>query len=80
MKLHPVLLWWTSTSGCSGHTRQRSALKAGYRYERIDIVFDRHQEETIKATNKKQRIKSTRPIRRPIEECDLPLPQNVRTI
>ena len=59
-----------------------TVLKAGYRYERIDIVFDRYREETIKArpTNKKQRIKSTRPIRRPIEGCDLPLPQDVRTI
>ena len=61
--------WWINTSGCSGQARQCSALafgdlantyvstvlKAGYRYERIDIVFDRYQEETIKATNKKQR-------------------------
>ena len=86
--------WWTSTSGCSDQARQCSALafedlvntyvstelKAGYRYERIDIVFYRYQEETIKAAIKKQCIKSTRPIRRPIEGCDLPLPQNVRTI
>ena|SRR6218665_360017 len=68
MKLHPVLLLIDKHySGCSGQARQRSeltfgdlantyvstVLKAGYRYERIDIVVDRYQEETVKAANKK---------------------------
>src|SRR6218665_352080 len=80
--------------GCSGQARQRSALtfgdlsntyvstvlKAGYRYERIDIVFDRYREETIKATNKKNSALNPLGLKDDLlrDARDLPLSQNVR--
>ena len=38
-------------------------LKFGANYQRIDIVFDRYKEETIKGTTRTRRTKSARPIR-----------------
>ncbi|KAJ8893112.1 hypothetical protein PR048_005695 [Dryococelus australis] len=52
-----------------------TVLKVCYRYQRIDVVFDRYREETIKSTTRKRCIKSTRPIRRLIEDRDVPLPK-----
>ncbi|KAJ8888360.1 hypothetical protein PR048_007850 [Dryococelus australis] len=51
-------------------------LKVGYRYQWIDVVFDRYREKTIKSAPRKRRIKSTRPIRRLIEGRDSPMPKN----
>ena len=32
-------------------------LKVGSKYQRIDVVFDRYREETIKGTTRKRRMK-----------------------
>lgn len=57
-------------------TYVRAVLKAGSKYQRVDVVFDRYREETIKGTTRTRRTKSARPIRRLVEGRDVPLPKN----
>ena len=54
----------------------RAVLKAGSKYQRVDIVFDRYREETIKSPTRTRRTKAARPIRRLVEGRDVPLPKN----
>ena len=51
-------------------------LRKGSQYQRIDIVFDRYREQTIKGTTRKRRAKAARPIRRCIEGRHVPLPKD----
>jgi hypothetical protein len=53
-----------------------AVLKAGAKYHRIDIVFDRYRKATIKGTTRTRRSKGARPIRRVVEGRDVPLPKN----
>ena len=62
------------TFGHLADTYVRAVLRAGYKYQRIDIVFDRHRKETIKGGSRTRRTKLNRPIRRPVESRDVPLP------
>ena len=64
------------TFGDLADTYVRAVLRAGYKYQRIDIVFDRYRKETIKGGTRTRRTKLARPIRRPIESRDVPLPKN----
>ena len=43
---------------------------------RIDVVFDRYQEQSIKGATRDKRSRSQRPIRRLIENRDVPFPKN----
>ena len=54
----------------------RAVLKAGSNYQRVDVVFDRYREETIKGATRIRRTKAARPIRRLVEGRDVPLPKN----
>ena len=54
----------------------KAVLKAGAKYHRIDVVFDRYREQTIKSVTRTRRTKSCRPVRRLIEGRDVPLPKN----
>lgn len=54
----------------------RSVLKAGSRYQRVDVLFDRYREETIKGATRTRRTKAARPIRRLVEGRGVPLPKN----
>ena len=54
----------------------RAVLKAGSKYQRVDIVFDRYREETIKSPTRTRRTKAAQPIRRLVEGRDVPLPKN----
>jgi len=65
--MHRPLVIWQS------HTLV--VLKSGANYQRIDIVFDRYREETIKGTTRTRRTKSARPIRRLVEGRAVPLPK-----
>ena len=49
---------------------------AGYKYQRIDIVFDRYTTKAIKGGTRSQRTQLARPIRRPVECRDVPFPNN----
>ena len=64
------------TFGDLADTYVKSVLKAGSEYHRIDVVFDRYRDETIKGTTRTRRSKTARPIRRLVEGRDVPLPKN----
>ncbi len=64
------------TFGDLADTYVKTVLKAGYEYHRIDVVFDRYRDETIKGTTRTRRSKTARPIRRLVEGRDVPLPKN----
>ncbi len=42
-------------------TYVKTVLKAGSEYHRIDVVFDRYRDETIKGTTRTRRSKTARP-------------------
>ena len=83
-----LIIRWTGTGGCLRKARQssniwdmadtfvRAVLKAGCSYKRIDVVFDRYREETIKGATRTRCTKAAQPIRRLVEGCDVPLPKN----
>jgi hypothetical protein len=56
-----------------------TVLKLGLKYQRIDVVFDRYRDESIKGATRTRRSKSARAIRRSIENRDVPLPVNWRS-
>lgn len=64
------------TFGDLADTYVRAVLKAGSNYQRIDIVFDRYRDETIKGATRTRRTKAAQPIRRVVEGRDVPLPKN----
>ena len=64
------------TFGDLADTYVKTVLKAGSEYHRIDVVFDRYRDETIKGTTRTRRSKTARPIRRLVEGRDVPLPKN----
>ncbi|KAG1701751.1 Serine/threonine-protein kinase Chk2 [Nymphon striatum] len=45
-------------------------------YNRVDIVFDRYNKESIKSGTRSSRSKEAKPIRRVIENSTVPLPNN----
>ena len=50
-------------------------LKTVNSFDRVDVVFDRYQEFSIKTGTRVKRTKKLRPIRRFIEKKDVPLPK-----
>ena len=64
------------TFGDLADTYVKTVLKAGSGYHRIDVVFDRYRDETIKGTTRTRRSKTSRPIRRLVEGRDVHLPKN----
>jgi hypothetical protein len=51
-------------------------LRKGVRFRRIDVVFDRYH-TVYKIMNTKKKSKSVQPIRRVIENRNVPLPSNL---
>ena len=45
-----------------------------FNFDRVDIVFDRYRERSIKSSTRQRRSKAARPIRRVIESREIPLP------
>jgi hypothetical protein len=54
----------------------RSIFQSGMQYLRIDVVFDRYRDESIKAGTRTKRTKTSRPIRRIVEGQEVPLPNS----
>jgi hypothetical protein len=54
----------------------QSIFQSGTSYDRIDVIFDRYREESIKSETRLRRTKTARPIRRVIEGRDVPLPSS----
>ena len=63
-----------SSFGGLADTFIQAVLKMGKRYQRIDVVFDRYRQLSIKASTRLRRTKTSRPIRRVIESGLVPLP------
>ena len=54
-----------------------TVFKMGAKYQRIDVVFDRYRDESIKSGTRVKRKQSHRPVRRKIEnDSTVPLPSN----
>ena len=49
-------------------------LTEGQAYSRIDVTFDRYRDLSIKGGTRVKRTKKSRPVRRLIENRDVPLP------
>jgi hypothetical protein len=52
-------------------------LRKGVRFRRIDVVFDRYRTQSIKSGKRQKRSQSVQPIRRVIENRNVPLPSNL---
>lgn len=53
-----------------------SVTRAGMSFCRIDIVFDRYYDNSVKSATRQKRAKGAKPVRRPIENGTVPLPQD----
>ena len=53
-----------------------TVMHIGRKYKRIDLVFDRYEQESIKNRTRKRRSKAAQPIRRIIESRDVPIPKS----
>ena len=65
------------TFGDYANTFANTVFKMGAKYQRIDVVFDRYQGESIEAGTMTKRKQRHRPVRRKIEnESSVPLPSD----
>ena len=64
-----------SSFGDLADTFVQAVLQMGKRYHRIDVVFDRYRQLSIKASTRLRQTKTSRPIRRVIESGLVPLPK-----
>ena len=64
------------TFGDYAEAFQTAVLKAGSRYDQIHVLFDRYERSSIKAGTRERRTKATRPVRRVIENENVPVPNN----
>ena len=55
----------------------RCILQMGSRRDRIDVVFDRYRPDSIKNGTRRGHTKTCRPIKRLIENREVPLPNNL---
>ena len=63
-----------STFGDLADVFIQNVLHSGESFSRIDVLFDRYYDVSIKAGARKKRSQGSRPIRRLIENRDVPLP------
>jgi len=61
----------TVTFGDFANRYASAVLMASSNYQRIDVVFDRYREDTIKSSTRIRRSKTSRPIRRIIVGRDV---------
>ena len=62
------------TFGDLADTFVENVFRSGAHFKRIDVLFDRYYEKSIKSGTRKQRGKGAVPVRRSIENRDVPLP------
>ena len=53
-----------------------TVVRKGAMYSRVDVLFDRYREQSIKSGTRSRRAKGQQPVRRVIENKDVPLPNN----
>ena len=64
------------TFGDFGEIFAKNVMRFSGTYERIDVVFDRYKEDSVKHSARVRRTKTCHPIRRASENRDVPLPKN----
>ena len=64
------------TCGDLADTFVTAVLQTGSRHKRVDVVFDCYRDAPIKSKTRIRLTKTARPIRRVIENCDVPLPKS----
>ena len=64
------------TFGAYADRFQNAVLEAGSRYQQIHILFDRYEKSSIKAGTRECRTRTIRPVRRVIENKNVPLPNS----
>ena len=62
------------TFGDFGDKFLAAVVGSRFRYQEVHVIFDRYEPNSIKAGTKERRMKTTRPIRRVIEDRNAPLP------
>ena len=62
------------TFGDFGDNFLAAVVGSGSRYEEVHVIFDRYEQNSIEVGTKERRTKTTRPIRRVIENRNVPLP------
>ena len=73
-------LWWhlgsrlTLQPSATLPTSLLTVLKTGEKYQRVDVVFDRYHDESIKTGTRKKRKQRHRPVHREIVNESVPLP------
>ena len=64
----------TTTFGDYANKFTDTVLKMGAKYQRVDVVFDRYHDESIKTGTRVKRKQRHRPVRREIKNESVPLP------
>ena len=64
------------TFGDLVNTFVQAVLNAGAFFNRIDVVFDRYYKVSIKSATRTRCSQGTRPIKRVIENVNVPMPSN----
>ena len=67
-----------ATFGDLSNSFRATVILAARSYDRVDVLFDRYKDISIKSGTRKQRSKGTRPVRRVIENRNVPLPNDWR--
>ena len=63
-----------STFGDFADVFIETVLQSGTPFKRIDVLFDRYYDTSIKSGTRKRRMKHTVAVRRPVDNRDVPLP------
>ena len=61
-----------ATFGDLSNSFRATVILAARSYDRVDVLFDRYRDISIKSGTRKQRSKGTRPVRRVIENRNVP--------
>ncbi|KAK5911912.1 hypothetical protein CesoFtcFv8_001839 [Champsocephalus esox] len=64
----------TTTFGDYANKFAETVLKMGEKYQRVDVVFDRYRDKSIKTGKRRKRKQRHRPVRREIVNDSVPLP------
>ncbi|KAK5894619.1 hypothetical protein CesoFtcFv8_011293 [Champsocephalus esox] len=64
----------TTTFGDYANKFAETVLKMGEKYQRVDVVFDRYRDKSIKTGTRRKRKQRHRPVRREIVNDSVPLP------
>ena len=65
-----------NTFGDLADVFSRTVLSMGATFDRIDVTFDRYQKHSIKDNTRSKRIQGCHPVRKPVSDGSVPLPNS----